>query len=113
MNIIFTPAALFDLLNQIDELADYNIEMKEASDDKLQLIIGDSTYEISSEFTEEVKAPEEVIDAIEDINEEAYEDLAESGNFEVSPDVVESGIVKEAIKSLLLGGAIKLIKKLL
>lgn len=113
MGIIFTPVAVLDLLNQIDELKDYNIGMQETPEGTIQFSVGESTYEISPEAVEEVEAPEEVVDTIEDINDDAFEDLLDSEEFEEPLETVESGIVKEAIKSLLLGGAIKLIKKLL
>lgn len=114
MNIIFTPAAILDLLYQIDELKEYDLGVSETLDGKLQLTIGDSIYEIDTENVSEVTVPEEVSESIEDINTEAYEDLVESDDFEMSDnDVVESGLIKEAVKSLLLGGAIRLATKLL
>lgn len=114
MNIVFTPAAILDLLNQIDELKDYDLGLTETLDGKLQLTVGDSIYEISDETAEEVEVSEEVVDSIEDINEDAYEELAASEGFEsIDNQPVEAGLIKEAIKSLLLGGAVKFIKKLL
>ena len=113
MDLVFTPASILDLLSQIDELQGYELRLTETDRGSLQLKVGDSTYEISEETIEEVEAPVEVVDTIENINEDAYEDLLESSEFESNFDTIKSGIVKEAIKSLLLGGAIKLIKKLL
>lgn len=113
MDVVFTPAAVLDLLSQIDELQNYNLAFAETPDGDIQITIGESIYKILSETAEEVSVSEDVIDTVEDINEDAYEDLLDSEDFESAADVVESGIVKEAIKSLLLGGAIKFIKKLL
>ena len=112
MNIIFTPAALLEVLTQIDELKDYNISVTETLDNKIQIQVGDSIYQIESEGIEDVEVSEDVLDSVEEINEDAYENLVEDSEFE-SSDVVEAGFLKEAIKSLLLGGAIKLIKKLM
>jgi len=112
MNIIFTPASLLEILNQIDELNDYNVSVTETLDGNLQIEIGDSVYQIDADNIEEVEVPEDVVDTVEDINEETYEDLIDSDGFE-SIETVEGGFLKEAIKSLLLGGAVKLIKKLL
>lgn len=115
MNIIFTPASLLEILNQIDELKDYSLSVTETLDGNLQLQIGDSTYEIKTDEAEEVEVPEQVIEEVDTINEDAYTDLVENEGFEETEDqeVIESGLIKEAIKSLLLGGAIKLIKKLI
>lgn len=113
MNIIFTPASLLEILNQIDELKDYNISVTETLDGNIQIEIGDSIYQIDTDNIEEVEVPEDVVDTVEDINEETYEELVDSEEFESTEEVVEGGFLKEAIKSLLLGGAVKLIKKLL
>jgi len=113
MDIVFTPAAILDMLSQITELQEYDIGVTETIDGNLQIQIGDSIYEVKSESAEEVSAPEDVVESIETINEDAYADLVDSGSFEDTQQPVESGLIKEAIKSLLLGGAIKFIKKLL
>ena len=113
MNIIFTPASLLEILNQLDELKDYNISVTETLDGNIQIEIGDSIYQIDTDNIEEVEVPEDVVETVEDINEETYEELVDSEEFESTEEVVEGGFLKEAIKSLLLGGAVKLIKKLL
>lgn len=114
MNIVFTPAAILDMLSQIDELRDYDLSIAETLDGKLQIIVGDSIYNIETDNAEQIEVPEDVVDTVEDINDDAYEDLIDSEEFESQDqDIVESGLIKEAIKSLLLGGAIKLVKKLL
>ena len=112
MNIVFTPAALLEVLTQIDELRDHDISVTETLDNKIQIQIGDSIYQIDPEGIEDVEVSEDVLDSVEEINEDAYQNLVESDEFE-SERIVEAGFLKEAIKSLLLGGAIKLIKKLM
>jgi len=114
MNIIFTPASILEMLNQIDELKDYDIGVTETLDNKLQIQIGDSIYQVETEGLEEIQVPQDVMDEVEDINDEAYEELVNSEEFEeTNEETVEGGFLKEALKSLLLGGAVKLIKKLL
>lgn len=113
MDLVFTPASILDLLNQIDELKDYDIGITETFDNKLQLQIGESIYEFELDDATEVTAPEDVVDSIESINEEAYADLVSEDGFEDTHEVIESGLLKEAVKTLLLGGAIRMIKKLL
>lgn len=112
--IVFTPAAILELLNQIDELSEYDLSITETIDGKLQLQIGTSVYDIDTQDIEEVPVAEEVLDAVENINEDAYETLVQDEGFnQDDQEPVEGGLIKEAIKSLLLGGAVKLIKKLI
>lgn len=111
-NIIFTPSAVLDLLTQIEELSDTNISMTETFDNKLQLEIGDSTYILSDDAAQVVDVSSDVINKIEDVNQEAYQDLADAGTVDLQSPV-ESGIIKELAKTLLLGGLVRLSGKLL
>lgn len=113
--VVFTPAAVMELLASIDELKDKNIGITETLDDKIQLQIDSSIYEISAEHGESVDVPDEVVDQIDDINQESYEKMSESleEDIEIQRDAVEGGIIKELAKSLLLGGMIRLSGKLL
>jgi len=113
-NIVFTPASLIDLLSQIDELNEYEIGITETIDDKLQLNIGDSTYIIDDKDVTEISVDESVVDAVEDANVEAYENLDDS--IEVMLDdeqLIESGVLKEIAKTLLVGGMVRLAGKLM
>ena len=113
-NIVFTPASLIDLLSQIDELSEYDIGIAETLDDKIQLNIGDSTYIIDDEDATEIPVDESVVDAVEDANIEAYENLDDSIEVAVDDEqIVESGILKELAKTLLVGGIVRLGGKLL
>lgn len=105
--VVFTPAALVDLLTQISELEEYDISAVESENGDVHIKIGSSDYTISSNSAEEVEAPEDVIDEIDDINDATFDSLPDDS------DVVESGILKELAKSLLVGGMIRLTKKLL
>lgn len=114
MNIVFTPASVLDLLTQIDELKEYDIGITETIDDKLQLQVGSSIYEIVVENAEEIPVPEHVANEVETINQETYEDLLESDDFEMKDqEPVHSGLLTTMVKSMLLGGAIKFIKNML
>ena len=64
MNIIFTPASLLEILNQIDELKDYNISVTETLDGNIQIEIGDSTYQIDTDNIEEVEVPETIYELL-------------------------------------------------
>jgi len=108
--LLFTPAALMDLLTQIEELKDKEIEINESSDGSISLQIGESTYKINSSDAAEIEADDYIIDAVDDINMEAYEEVQEKSEDE---EPVTSGMLKELVKSLMLGGMIRLSKKLL
>lgn len=111
-NIVFTPASLIDLLSKIDELSEFNVGITETIDGDLQLEIGDSIYSIQTEEAIDVTVDESVVNQIEIVNESAYESLSDDVDVEYL-ETIESGILKEAAKSLLLGGMLRLSAKLL
>lgn len=111
-NIVFTPASLIDLLSKIDELSEFNVGITETIDGDLQLEIGDSVYSIKTEEATNVIVDESVVNQIETVNESAYESLSDDVDVEYL-ETIESGILKEAAKSLLLGGMLRLSAKLL
>lgn len=111
-SILFTPAALIDLLSKIDELADTDIGITETIDGQLQLTVGESTYGIDTSDATTINVDEQTVDQVEDVNMSAYESLDETIDVS-SPETVESGILKEIAKSLLLGGMIRLSSKLI
>lgn len=108
--LLFTPAAVLDLLTQITELSNYEIEITEALDGQLQLSIGDSVYTIANESTD-IKVDNAVVDDVSDVNTQAYESLSEQGDIDLLP--IESGIIKEVAKTLFVGGLVRLTTKLL
>ena len=109
--ILFTPASLIDLLVKIDELKDLEIGLTETIDGNLQLQIGQSYYEIETIDATEIPVENSVADTVDNVNEEAYEQLSESSD--ISYETIESGIIKDSIKTLLIGGLVKLTNKLL
>jgi len=113
-SIIFTPAAVLELLVQIPELAQYNINFTETIGGDLQLTIGDSFYLIEAEEAPQVNVDESVVNAIDDINTEAYESLVIEHSLEsVEGDDIEAGLLKEIFKTLAIGGMARLGAKLL
>lgn len=107
--VVFTPAAVLDLLTQIDELADKTISVTETMDGKIQISIGLSDYIIESSVAE-IEVEDEVVDAIDEENEEAYQNIIDSGQVDnaiedIEP--IEGGMIKDAAKALLLGGLIR------
>lgn len=112
-SILFTPAALLELLTKVDELKDYNIGITENMDGSLELKIGQSVYEIPVSDVTNIQVDDSVVDEVEDINEDTYEALAASGEVSLDEEFIESGVIKELAKSVLLGGMVRLSKKLL
>ena len=119
---LFTAAALLDFLRQIDELSDKDIDVFDNESFAL-ITIGDNQYRIDYDTAEEVEVPEEAVDEVTDIIEDTYDELGASGvdYEEVSDivedengnlDVVEGGIIKEALKTLAIGGLVRLTGKL-
>lgn len=111
--ILLTPAALLDFLRQVDELADKDISVDDTGS-ALNITIGDSSYSIDFNQAEEVEVPDEVVDEVSEINETTYEGLDDVEYTEVSDEeVVEGGLIKEALKTLAVGGLVRLTAKLL
>lgn len=107
--ILFTPAAVLDLLSQIEELSDAPVGLAETVDGKIQISVGDSTYIIENSNIDSIDVEPDVVDAIDEANLEAYQDLIDSDLIEYIDDEepINGGIIKEGIKSLLLGGMIR------
>lgn len=112
--IVFTPAALLELLSKIDEFKEFDLSLTENMDGTLQLQVGDSFYELASdESVNDIQVDESVVEEISDINEEAYEDLMDDDFTDSTLEPVESGIIKEALKTLLIGGIVRMGKQYL
>lgn len=110
--LLFTPASLLDLLCKVDEFKDMEIGISETLDGKLQLQIGNSYYELEPEDEIAIDVPESDLNAVSEANVDTYNELSDNG-IDVSDQPIESGIIKEALKALAIGGMIKLTAKLL
>lgn len=106
--ILFTPAALLDFLSSIDELKDVDVGITESPEGDIQVQIGDSIYNVDTSQATEVEVDEEVVDQVDEANEEAYDELHAD-----TQDEVEGGIIKEALKTLLVGGLVRMGAKVL
>lgn len=103
--LVFTPAAVLDLLSSIEELSDYDIDFNE-DDSKITINIGESSYEIEKNSASDVEVPDEVVEEVAEINDENYEPyLAEEDG-----ESVEGGVIKELLKTLAIGGLVRLTK---
>jgi len=110
--ILFTTSSLLDFLQQIEELSDMDIIVNE-DETAITVTIGESTYSIDKTNAEEVEVEPEVVDEVADINESTYEELDDVEYTELDDEVVEGGIISEALKTLAVGGMVRLTSKLL
>lgn len=118
--VMFTSAAVLDLLLQIEELQDYTLGISETPDGNLQLVIGNSVYLINGNESKTIQVEDEVVGEIEVTAEDAYNDLL-NDSIEIDPnsemdqfndnDIIQGGIIKEIAKSLTLGGLIRFASK--
>ena len=101
--LILTPSALFEFLSQINELKDKEIQVEDDGS-KIQVTIGESKYTLEP-GTEISEVDSEVVDTIDDINNDGYA--------EATDEPVEGGLIKELIKTLAIGGLVRLTKSAL
>lgn len=105
--VLYTSAAVVDLLSQINELQGKTIDINE-TDSQAIITIDDTEYTIPYNNAAEIEVDDFVVDEVADITDSAYEDMDES-----APDDITSGILKELAKTLFVGGLVRLTGKLL
>lgn len=105
--VLYTSAAVVDLLSQINELQGKTIDINE-TDSQAIINIDDTEYTIPYNNATEIEVDDSVVDEVADITDSAYEDMDES-----EPDDITSGILKELAKTLFVGGLVRLTGKLL
>lgn len=109
--LVFTPAAILELLASIEEIKDLPVGVSETPDGDIQIQVGESNYIIKEPETKNtVKVEEEVVDKVDEINEQAYQDIEDKFEDAVEKEVIETGLVKALGKVLLIGGLVKLLK---
>lgn len=107
--ILFTPSSLVDFLTQVDELKDINIGVNDDGEN-VSISIGDSTYEINPKSVTDIDVSDEDVDQACQANDSNYDELEASGSIEIN-DSVESGIIKQLLKTLAIGGMVRLAAK--
>lgn len=107
--LLLTPASLVDFLSQIDELSEKSISLN-SDNEYIEVSIGEATYRIRPQ--DEVNVPVSVddIDEVNDAADDTYDELVDNGYVENS-DEIESGLIKELIKTLAIGGMVRLAAK--
>ena len=78
----------------------------------MSIAIGDTTYSLETDNAVDIDVDEDVVDTIAQENEETYDAIADNVDMEVSTQV-EGGILTSLTKSLLLGGILRAVPKLL
>lgn len=113
--LLFTPAAILDLLSKIDELKDIDVGVSELLDNQIQVTVGESVYIVSGEGATTIQVNPDTLEVIEDVNMDTYQQLSDSGEVELqdNPEAVEGGIIKEFAKTLFVGGLVRLTAKML
>lgn len=107
--ILFTTSSLVDFLTQVDELKDVNIGVNDDGEN-VSISIGDSTYQINPKSVTNIDVSDDDLDQACQANESNYDELEESGSIEVNYSV-ESGIIKQLLKTLAIGGIVRLAAK--
>lgn len=108
--LLFTSASILDLLSSIDELKDKNIDLAE-TDSGISITVGDSIYQIRTSDATPIEVDEDVVQEVDEVTSEAYEELSADG-VDIKDDI-EGGPIKELIKTLMLGGMLRLTSKML
>lgn len=104
-SFVLTPSGLVSFLSEIEELRNADIAIDESTTG-LKVRIGESTYDIQSPSGSEVNVDDTVMEEIEEINDEGWDEV----DVEFEDEPIEGGILKEALKTLAIGGLVRLTK---
>lgn len=113
--MLFTSASILDLLVGIEELSSYTIKVTDRGDGELEVAIGDSVYTLKPKDETTAEVEDAQLEEIQDHIESAYQDsVDENEEMELlDAEPVQSGILKELVKTLAIGGMVRLTTKML
>ena len=103
--LLLTSVSLFDILSQIPELSGCKIDVSDTGT-SISIKIDDNAYVVKSSSNDIVSAPESVVQDVSEIVDTEYSKSDSSEN-------IESGVLKEIVKTLAVGGLVRLSAKLL
>lgn len=103
--MLFTADSLFVLLNKVEEFEGFDIACSDNENGSVTLKVNESTYNIEPSL----------LDMYIDVDKRDIEEIDHVGEMaiEEAGDVVTSGIIKEGVKTLLVGGVVRLLTKVL
>lgn len=104
-SFVLTPSGLVSFLSEIEELRNSDIAIDESTTG-LKIRIGNSTYDIQSPSGSEVSVNEDVMEEIDEIDDNGWNDV----DVEIEDEPIEGGLLKEALKTLAIGGLVRLTK---
>ena len=110
--LVFTSSSIIDLLSQIEEFKDLDISISH-SGDIIELKIGDSVYSLATNNATDIEVPSDVVYEVQDVNDDAYNNMSSDIFVTDDSEVVESGVLKEIVKTLLVGGMVRLTSNIL
>lgn len=107
-DVLLTPSALLAFLNQVEELKGKEINFYE-SDNEISVSIDANTYVLDASDSVELSVDEASYEEVETANEDGYAEIGEDIE-EIESNDIKSGIIKELVKTLALGGLVRLTK---
>ena len=105
--LVFTPSAVLGLLTSLEELADKEISFIE-KENSIDISIGNNTYNVKTGQATDVEVSDAGLESVAEANDEGYAELEELGDLEFDDEPIEGGIIKELVKTLYVGGLVRL-----
>ena len=105
--IVLTESGLLTFLSEIDELKDYPLSLT-SDEDGIIVEIGDSIYKLELTPDSEVTIDSDAVEEIQEINECGFDDI--DGLVDNDEEPIEGGVIKELLKTLAVGGLVRLTK---
>lgn len=111
---LFTASGLLDMLLQIDEFKYYQLDISSDGLGNLQLHVNDSIYMFKAVDSVNIPVSDTQFEAVQDCAESTYEAILDDIDYDSSDlQSVNSGLLKQLVKTLLVGGMVRITNKLL
>lgn len=105
--IVLTQSGLLSFLSQIEELEGKELGISVTQDGAgLMVYIGDNIYQLESDESSDISVPSTVVKELTEIDENGFDEL--NADIDEQYDEVEGGIVKEILKTLAIGGLVRM-----
>lgn len=100
---VLTISGLISFLSEIEQLKGIDMQVSE-DENGWSIAIGEDIYRLESE--NEIEVDSDIVDSIEEIDEEGWDEVPDV----VEEEPVEGGVIKELLKTLAIGGLVRLTK---